>query len=108
MQVESNRFDWVGDVEIDYLAPATLKTYLDNRYKTIHKANEYMQTEQPRKKLKDENSRESGIRDLQFLLWVVKQLAVLSAPILVDGFSRMKVILGNDAINLLDSSLGSE
>ena len=108
LQVESNRFDWVGDVEIDYLAPATLKTYLDNRYKTIHKANEYMQTEQPRKKLKDENSRESGIRDLQFLLWVVKQLAVLSAPILVDGFSRMKVILGNDAINLLDSSLGSE
>ena len=43
-----------------------------------------MQTEQPWMKLKDENTRDEGIKDLQFLLWVVKQLAILSAPILTE------------------------
>jgi len=67
-----------------------------------------MQIEQPWTKLKDEGKREDGIKDLQFLLRVVKQLAVLSSPILVDGFTTMKKILGNDTIGLLDSSLCSE
>jgi methionyl-tRNA synthetase len=66
-----------------------------------------MQIQQPWSKLKDDR-REDGIQDLQFLLWVVKQLAVLSAPILVEGFAKMQRIFGNPTIDLLDSSLCSE
>lgn len=101
-------FDWAKEIEVHYLWQAQLKLYLDNWYKTVQKANEYMQIEQPWTKLKDQGKREDGIKDLQFLLRVVKQLAVLSSPILVDGFTTMKKILGNDTIGLLDSSLCSE
>lgn len=101
-------FDWAKDIEVNYLSQAQLKLYLDNWYKTVQKANEYMQIEQPWTKLKDEKTRQEGIKDLQFLLWVVKQLAVLSAPILVDGFTKMQGILGNEDISTLDSSLHSE
>jgi methionyl-tRNA synthetase len=93
---------------VNYLSQAQLKLYLDNWYKTVQKANEYMQIEQPWTKLKDDARREEGIKDLQFLLWVVKQLAVLSAPILVDGFTKMQGILGNKDISTLDSSLHSK
>jgi methionyl-tRNA synthetase len=101
-------FDWAKDIEVNYLSQAQLKLYLDNWYKTVQKANEYMQIEQPWTKLKDDARREEGIKDLQFLLWVVKQLAVLSAPILVDGFTKMQGILGNKDISTLDSSLHSK
>jgi len=100
-------FDWAKDIEVNYLSQAQLKLYLDNWYKTVQKANEYMQTEQPWTKLKDETKREEGIRDLQFLLWVVKQLAVLSAPILTEGFVKMQRIFGNEDIAALQSSIVS-
>ena len=63
-----------------------------------------MQRTQPWVKLKDPAIREEGIADLQFLLWVVKQLAVLSAPILVEGFGKMQGILGNEIISSVTSS----
>lgn len=93
---------------MNYLSQAQLKLYLDNWYKTVQKANEYMQIEQPWTKLKDDTRREEGIRDLQFLLWVVKQLAVLSSPILVDGFATMQKIFGNELLHKLDSGSSPE
>jgi methionyl-tRNA synthetase len=108
LQVASDRFDWAGDIEHNYLSQAQLKSYLDDWYKTVQKANEYMQIEQPWSKLKDDATREDGIRDLQFLLWVVKQLAVLSAPILVEGFAKMQKILGNELLDKLDSGSSPE
>lgn len=92
---------------MNYLSQAQLKLYLDNWYKAVQKANEYIQIEQPWTKLKDETKREEGIRDLQFLLWVVKQLAVLSAPILTEGFVKMQRIFGNEDISALQSSIVS-
>lgn len=96
-------FAWADGIESKYLAPAELKLYLDNWYKTIHKANEYMQTEQPWSKLKDDAKSDAGIKDLQFLLWVVKQLAVLSAPILTEWFATLQKILGNKDISMINS-----
>lgn len=90
------------------MSQAQLKSYLDDWYKTVQKANEYMQIEQPWTKLKDEDEREEGIKDLQFLLWVVKQLVVLSSPILVDGFATMQKIFGNELLHKLDSGLSLE
>jgi len=51
-------FDWAKDLESRYLSQAQLKSYLDDWYKTVQKANEYMQAEQPWTKLKDEGRRE--------------------------------------------------
>jgi methionyl-tRNA synthetase len=103
--IDVDWFTWAKDIEMDYLSKAQFKQYLDDWYKTIQKANEYMQTQQPWTKLKDEFKREEGVKDLQFLLWVVKQLTVLSAPILTEGFIKMQRILGNEEIKLLDSSI---
>lgn len=105
LNVENDRFDRAKDIEHNYLSQAQLKSYLDDWYKAVQKANEYMQIQQPWTKLKDPATREEGIQDLQFLLWVVKQLAVLSAPILTEWFAKMQGILGNEDINILDSSL---
>jgi methionyl-tRNA synthetase len=51
-------FGWARDVEGDYLSQAQLKLYLDDWYRTVQKANEYMQSEQPWMKLKDPVKRE--------------------------------------------------
>jgi hypothetical protein len=40
---------------------------------------------------------------LEFLLWVIKQLGLLSAPLLVNGFAKLQKILGNNQISALDS-----
>lgn len=96
-------FAWAGDIQKDYLDVAQLKWYLDDRYRTVQKANEYMQTEQPWTKLKDETTKAEWIKDLQFLLWVVKQLSVLSAPILTEWFTKMQGILGNTMLSQMDS-----
>ncbi|MBP7061656.1 hypothetical protein KBA84_02375 [Patescibacteria group bacterium] len=61
-----------------------MQNYLNIRYKMVRAANFFMQNEQPRTKLKDESTKEEGIKDLQFLLYVIKNLALLSAPILTQ------------------------
>lgn len=53
---DNDWFDWATN--IDYLSQAQLKLYLDDWYKTVQKANEYMQTQQPWTKLKDETKRD--------------------------------------------------
>lgn len=91
-------FDAFVDIQGDYFSKGKVQLFLQEWYKVVQKANEYMQHEQPWTKLKDENNRAEGIKDLQFLLWVVKQLAVLSAPILVESFDKVQNILGNSDI----------
>ncbi len=101
-------FSFSTIVNDKYLQPWLLQKYLQDRYYWVQKANEYMQTEQPWLKLKDESTREEWKKDLQFLLWVVKQLAVLSAPILTEGFVKMQKILGNELLYKLDSGSSPE
>jgi hypothetical protein len=45
---------------------------------------------------------------LEFLLWVIKQLGLLSSGILIHGFEKLKVILGNEAISKLDSTKNNQ
>ncbi len=98
-----NRFQNFDNIQADYLDKAQLKTYLDNRYQVVQKANEYMQSNAPRTKLKDESTKEEWIKDLQFLLYVIKNLALLSAPILTQGFVRVQEILWNSELSALSS-----
>jgi methionyl-tRNA synthetase len=74
------------------------------RYRLVQLTNEYITTAEPWKKYKDEVTRQEAIEDLEFLLWVVKQLGLLAAPLLINGFAKLQKILGNSQIFSLDSS----
>jgi len=64
-----------------------------------------MQEQAPWTKLKSEETRADGIADLQFLLWMIKQLTLLSAPFLTNSFKKVQQILGNSLLNQIDSSV---
>lgn len=89
------------NVMIDFLKNHDLKWYLEKWYQIVQKANEYITKEEPWIKYKDESTRWEAIECLQFLLYVVKNLAILSAPILTDGFKKLKNILGTEILNWL-------
>lgn len=63
-----------------------------------------MQEQAPWTKLKDESTKADGITDLQYLLWTIKQLTLLSAPFLTNSFKKVQEILGNDLLSQIDSS----
>lgn len=63
-----------------------------------------MQTQAPWVKLKDESTKADGIADLQNLLWMIKQLTLISAPFLTNSFKKVQEILGNDLLSQIDSS----
>jgi len=52
-----------------------------------------MQEQAPWTKLKSEETKADGIADLQFLLWMIKQLTLLSAPFLINSFKKVQQIL---------------
>ncbi|MBO4204148.1 hypothetical protein J5893_05020 [bacterium] len=64
----------VRDVESTFLNSADTKPLLELRYRFVQKANEYITKVEPWKKYKDEATRQEAIEDLEFLLWVIKQL----------------------------------
>ena len=43
--------------------------------------------------------------DLQFLLYIVKNIALFSAPILVNGFKKVQTIFGNEEFSSIDSTI---
>jgi hypothetical protein len=45
------------------------------------------------------------LSDLQFLLYIVKNIALLSAPILVNGFKKIQKIFGNEELSTIDSTV---
>jgi methionyl-tRNA synthetase len=63
-----------------------------------------MQAQAPWVKMKDESTKADGIADLQHLLWIIKQLTLLSAPFLTNSFKKVQEILGNDLLSQIDSS----
>ena len=67
-------------------------------------ANVFITQTEPRKKYKDEATKQEALDDLAFLLYIVKNLALLSAPILVNGFAKIQTILGNETLSAIDSS----
>ena len=91
-------------IEDRYLKTFDLQGYLQDWYRIVQKANEYITKAEPRKKWKEESTKADAERDLQFLLYIVKNLAILSAPILTVGFEKLKNILGIDALQAIDTS----
>jgi methionyl-tRNA synthetase len=77
------------------------KSLLEDRYRLVQLANEYITKAEPRKKYKE--NPDEAIADLEFLLWVIKQLGLLSAPLLINGFAKLQKILGNEEISQINS-----
>ncbi|MCK9467155.1 MAG: methionine--tRNA ligase [Candidatus Absconditabacterales bacterium] len=98
-----NNENWFKDFNIntisDFLKNHDTKGYLEKRYHLVQKSNEYITKEEPWIKYKNENTKIEAIECLEFLLYVVKNLSILSAPILVDSFEKIKNIIGT---NILD------
>lgn len=90
---ELNFDTFLQNIEVRYLKTFDLQGYLQDWYRMVQKANEYITKAEPRKKWKDEATKAEAERDLQFLLYIVKNLTLLSAPILTQGFKRLKIIL---------------
>ncbi len=91
-------------VETTYLNTADLKWYLNDRYQLVQKANEYITKTAPRNTYKHQDTQWEAISDLQFLLYIVKNLALLSAPILINGFTKIKEIFGNNILMYIDTT----
>lgn len=85
----------------DFLTKKDIKWYLEKRYTIVQKANEYISSQEPWKKYKDEATKEEAISCLKWLLYIVKNLMILSAPILTDGFEKLKNIFGSELLNWL-------
>ncbi|MFZ2150675.1 MAG: methionine--tRNA ligase [Candidatus Absconditicoccaceae bacterium] len=95
-------------LEKTYLEKADIQGYLQDRYRLVQNANEFITKTEPWKKYKDDMTKEEAISDLQFLLYIVKQLALLSSPILVNGFKKIQEIFGNEELNKIDTSKNIE
>jgi methionyl-tRNA synthetase len=91
-------------VENTYFNTGNFQRYLQDWYTVVQAANGFITRAEPRKKYKDEATKQEALDDLAFLLYIVKNLALLSAPILVNGFAKIQTILGNDKLSAIDSS----
>ncbi|HRU50478.1 MAG TPA: methionine--tRNA ligase [Candidatus Absconditabacterales bacterium] len=95
--------NWFKDFNIntinDFLKNHDTKGYLEKRYHLVQKTNEYITKEEPWTKYKDDSTKAEAVECLEFLLYIVKNLTVLSAPILVESFEKIKNILGTDILN---------
>lgn len=61
-------------------------------YRGVQAANLYMQTTEPWVKLKSLETEAEAKQHLEFLLYIIKQLALLSAPFLTEGFAKVQTI----------------
>ncbi len=100
-------FDW-HLLEKNYLEKADIQWYLQDRYRLVQKANEFITKAEPWKKYKDEATKDEAISDLQFLLYIVKNLALLSSPILINWFKKIQGIFWNEELNKIDTAKNIE
>ncbi|MEI7918684.1 MAG: hypothetical protein WCH65_00260 [bacterium] len=66
-----------------------------------------MTTAEPWIKYKNDETKAEALSDLQFLLYIVKNIALFSAPILVNGFKKIQEIFGNEELSTIDSAVNN-
>jgi len=89
--------------ENTYLQSANIKILLQDRYQLVQSANEYITIQEPRKKYKNKDTKQEAIADLQFLLRLSKNLALIISPITIKGFSKIQSIFWNPQISALST-----
>jgi methionyl-tRNA synthetase len=95
-------------LEKTFLEKWDIQWYLQDRYRLVQNTNEFITKAEPRKKYKDDITKADAISDLQFLLYIVKNLALLSSPILINWFQKIQEIFWNEELNKIDTSINSE
>jgi methionyl-tRNA synthetase len=71
-------------MESGYLKSANTKPFVEDWYRLVQAANEYISKAEPWKKYKEESTKQEALDDLSFLLWVIKQLGLMAAPLLIN------------------------
>lgn len=87
-----------------YLDQADIQGYLQNRYQLVQRANEFITKAEPWVKRKNPDTKQDAENDLKFLLYIIKNLALLSAPVLVNGFAKIQAMFGNEELSKINSS----
>lgn len=67
--------------------------FLRDRFAIVQSCNGYMQHQEPWVKIKDSTTEQEARNDLSLMLRMIKNLALVSSPFLVDGFSRVQDII---------------
>jgi methionyl-tRNA synthetase len=76
---------WDNEImEKTYLENANTKAFVEDWYRLVQAANEYISKAEPWKKYKEESTKQEALDDLSFLLWVIKQLGLVAAPLLIN------------------------
>ena len=97
--------EWNNEaIEQQYLQWANTKAFVEDWYRLVQVANEFISKSEPWKKYKEESTQQEALDDLSFLLWVIKQLGLVSAPLLINGFAHLQNILWNAEIQAIDTS----
>ena len=77
--------EWNNEkMEKAYLENANTKAFVEDWYRLVQAANEYISKAEPWKKYKEESTKQEALDDLSFLLWVIKQLGLVAAPLLIN------------------------
>ena len=98
-------WDWNNEkMEKAYLENANTKAFVEDWYRLVQAANEYISKAEPWKKYKEEATQQEALDDLSFLLWVIKQLWLVAAPLLINGFAHLQNILWNVEIQAIDTT----
>jgi len=91
-------------IESRFIQNFDIQGYLQEWYRLVQKANEFITQAEPWKKWKDDSTKEEAIQDLELLLYIIKNLAILSSPILTQWFEKLKNILWIEEIREIDTS----
>jgi len=91
-------------IEKVYLENANTKAFVEDWYRLVQAANEYISKAEPWKKYKEEATQQEALDDLSFLLRVIKQLWLISAPLLINWFAHLQNILWNAEVQAVDTS----
>ncbi len=107
---ENNRLkdlitEWFNkEIILYYLQNFDFQWYLNHWYELIQFTNKLIDQEKPWEKLKNEETKNEWIFILKTLLYLIRQLAILVAPILIESFEKIKDILGEEILTKIDTT----
>jgi len=87
-----------------YLKKLDLQHLIRDWYNLVQAANKFLNDAEPWKKLKNEETKKDGLHDLQFMLYIIKNLTILASPFLINGTKKSKKILGIKALDALTTT----
>lgn len=102
-------FNWFDSkIYENYFDKWLLSKFLKDWYGLVQLANKYVDETQPWTKLKNEDKKDLWIEQLQFLLYLIKNIALLSSPFLIEWFQAIQNTYNNEQFSAIDSTKTTE